>query len=454
MTNEKGVISYVNDNLTSLVDYEQSDMIGRDFFFLHQDVMDPVTLSEIKATTMQGVNWHGEMLIRGANGIKHHLFTSIVPVLDEMGYPYRFISISQNITSQKLVEKELRRTYRLFVKGPIIVLKWKVIPEISIEYVSENISQTSYKAYEVIGDKNFLNIIDEEDQKRVLSEIKAYCQSDADCFEQEFRIVKKDGEIIWVFMFTRIERDNKRRATDLDSYLLDITYRKKSDLLLQQSDKLSLVGELAAGVAHEIRNPLTAIKGFAQLLKTEDMENKTIYLDIILSEIDRIQMILTEFMTLAKPQKKQPFLQKNVIALISDVVNLLTSEAILNRVQIITHFQCQNLHILCDENQIKQAFVNFIKNAIEAMPHGGTLQIYATKVNETHVHLSFTDTGSGIPEQTLKNIGKPFFTTKQNGNGLGLMISFKIIEQHGGKVEIKSKVNQGTTFMIKIPSMG
>lgn len=105
----------------------------------------------------------------------------------------------------------------------------------------------------------------------------------------------------------------------------------------------------------------------------------------------------------------------------------------------------------CDKDRLKQVFLNLVKNGIEAMPNGGELRVF-TNIHENNVEISFQDTGVGIPEEKLMKIGEPFYTTKENGNGLGLMVSFKIIESHNGSVYIESEVNKGTTFNIVLPA--
>ncbi|WP_202077452.1 MHYT domain-containing protein [Caldalkalibacillus salinus] len=226
----------------------------------------------------------------------------------------------------------------------------------------------------------------------------------------------------------------------------DITERKEAEAYLNKSEKLSVAGELAAGIAHEIRNPLTAIKGFMTLIRpTTDAK----YFDIIHSEISRMEFIVSELLMLSKPQTVN-YNQKDVQRVIQQVVTLLESQANLNNILMTYEHEQEPLYIMCDENQIKQVFINFIKNAIEAMPQGGEIKIKAYK-DEDQAVVQVIDQGSGIPEEKLERIGQPFYTTKEKGTGLGLMVSFNIIENHDGQVEVKSKVNEGTTFTTIFP---
>ncbi|MBM6619654.1 ATP-binding protein [Bacillus suaedaesalsae] len=216
-----------------------------------------------------------------------------------------------------------------------------------------------------------------------------------------------------------------------------------------KSEKLSIAGELAAGIAHEIRNPITSIKGFLQLMQSSEYE-KEIYFDIMSSEINRIELILSELLMLAKPQATQTA-PRDVTMILEDVVALMQPEAILKNVHIQVMAEIEQAVVDCEENQLKQVFINFIKNAIEAMPDGGVLNIIVTNSSSNELSLQFTDQGCGIPEELISKLGQPFYTTKEKGTGLGFMVSKRIIENHHGTVDIHSKLNEGTTIEVKLP---
>ncbi|PFO08659.1 PAS domain-containing sensor histidine kinase [Bacillus sp. AFS076308] len=218
--------------------------------------------------------------------------------------------------------------------------------------------------------------------------------------------------------------------------------------LSRLSEKQATAGQLAAGIAHEIRNPITAIKGFLQLLMGENAGNR-IYFEIINSEIDRIEEILKELMVLAKPTK-QKYERVNLQSLLEQVITLMASQALLNNIQIDTQLDFTYTWITGDKNQLKQVFINFIKNAIEAMPEGGMVQINGSPLVGGQVRISITDQGCGIPEDILNQIGQPFFTTKENGTGLGLLVSRQIIKEHKGDLYIESSRN-GTTLHVEFP---
>ncbi|KAA0547191.1 PAS domain S-box protein [Bacillus sp. BGMRC 2118] len=233
----------------------------------------------------------------------------------------------------------------------------------------------------------------------------------------------------------------------------DITERKKTQELLLNSEKLNIAGQLAASIAHEIRNPLTAIKGFLQLLESES-NGKPYYFEILTEEMNRIELILNELLLLAKPQALL-LKQVDLRALIEQVCTLMDTQANLHNIEV--EVKCEQTvptFIQCNENQMKQILINFLKNAIEAMPNGGQVIITVNHSDEDCILLRIIDQGEGIPELRLKRIGEPFYTTKEKGTGLGLMVCRKIIEDHQGTLNISSRLNEGTTIEVILPLGG
>jgi PAS domain S-box-containing protein len=230
----------------------------------------------------------------------------------------------------------------------------------------------------------------------------------------------------------------------------DVTNEREQEERYMKSEKLSIIGELAAGVAHEIRNPLTALKGFVQMMDESNKVNRD-YLTIMSSEIDRIHLIVSELLLLGKHQVIQ--LQKmDVKELLNQTITLMNTQGIINDVMItFNHTYKEPIFIYCEGNQIKQIFINIIKNAIEAMPDGGALHIGVVVLDNKEVLISFKDHGKGIPKERLAQIGEPFYSTKESGTGLGLMVSFKIIERHKGKIDIESSEGMGTIVKVRLP---
>ncbi|WP_313770591.1 ATP-binding protein [Bacillus sp. S/N-304-OC-R1] len=230
----------------------------------------------------------------------------------------------------------------------------------------------------------------------------------------------------------------------------DVTEKLEIDAQLRKSDTLNVIGELAAGIAHEIRNPMTALKGFIQLLESSIEENHSMYFHIISSELQRIESIINEFLILAKPQAVK-FIECNLTQIMKETLELLSAQAVLHNVQFRTNYEQELPFIYCEPNQMKKVFINLVKNAIEVMPSGGFINVRMNLTTDGRLHISIGDEGSGIPKDKLDKLGQPFYTTKERGTGLGLMVTYKIIEEHKGKIEVESELGAGTIFNIYLP---
>ena len=205
------------------------------------------------------------------------------------------------------------------------------------------------------------------------------------------------------------------------------------------------------GIAHEIRNPLTSIRGFIQLFQSKYTEDEQ-YFKLVLSELDRINLIVGEFLVLSKPTAVE-FKEKEITTLIKDVVTLINTQAIMNNIQIVEEYRSVLPKVVCEENQLKQVFINLLKNAIEAMPDGGIIEVKVLEKDKDKVSIFITDQGMGIPEERIPKLGEPFYTTKEKGTGLGLMTCYKIIENHDGEMNISSEINKGTLVEILLPTI-
>lgn len=233
---------------------------------------------------------------------------------------------------------------------------------------------------------------------------------------------------------------------------IDITKEKEREKHIQQMEKLSVVGELAAGIAHEIRNPLTSLKGFAKIVK-ERVSNPDLeqYLNIMLDEMDRINQIVNEFMFIAKPNEHVHFQPTNLNKLLRDSVQFMEPQANLKSLKINLSLESEII-LNCDRNQIKQVLINLLQNAIEATNDNGHLIDVALKeLGKEYVMITIQDRGCGISESRYKKLFEPFYSTKEKGTGLGLITCKRIIDLHQGSIEIESKLGEGTTIKIFMP---
>jgi signal transduction histidine kinase len=234
---------------------------------------------------------------------------------------------------------------------------------------------------------------------------------------------------------------------------IDITREKERERQHRQMEKLSVVGELAAGIAHEIRNPLTSLKGFAKIIK-ENVEAPHLvqYLDIMLDEMDRINSIVNEFMFISKPHENVKFQPVNLNLLIKQCIRFMEPQANLKSIKI-DFLSEKEMIVVCDSNQIKQVLINLLQNAIEATEDSGHhIEVSLQETDDDSVRFLITDQGCGISENRHKRLFEPFYSTKEKGTGLGLITCKRIIDLHQGSIEIQSQQGEGTTIQIILPT--
>jgi two-component system sporulation sensor kinase B len=232
----------------------------------------------------------------------------------------------------------------------------------------------------------------------------------------------------------------------LTEYVRETTYIRGQVL---RSEKLSMISELAASVAHEVRNPLTVVRGFVQLLREHSNEKNQEYIRLVLAELDRAEYIITDYLSMAKPQV-ETISTLNMGEIASDVSVSMSSFAVMNGVEIHS-FAEDGLLIRGDAIKLKQALMNLMKNSIEAMTAGGVLEI-RTNRRGRNVVITVRDQGQGMSPMQLGQLGQPFFSTKEKGTGLGLLVSFRIVESMGGTLVFDSEIGKGTVAAITLPA--
>ncbi|GED69221.1 two-component sensor histidine kinase [Brevibacillus reuszeri] len=236
------------------------------------------------------------------------------------------------------------------------------------------------------------------------------------------------------------------------TYLME--YIRESYIIriqVERSEKLNLISELAASVAHEVRNPLTVVRGFVQLLGEESKPQKNEYIRLVLNELDRAEFIISDYLNLAKPQADVKS-RLDIAAIAQEVSALMASYAVINGIEIVTSTKGQ-VYVYSNSSKVKQALMNLMKNGIEAMQEcGGVLHIKVEQV-DAFIVITIRDEGSGMSREQIAQIGLPFYSTKEKGTGLGLMVTCRIIESMQGSVQIKSELGKGTMVTIRLPAV-
>ncbi len=370
-----------------------------------------------------------------------------VPLFHEDGSRKGLVVIGRDITERKITEQKLaeseQRYKSLFEYNPDLVYMLDLNGNITNLNPQFEVI-TGYRREEYIG-KSIHEFVQNRDKERLIQSFHKVIESGIGVNNTVIEMVRKDGAKI-VLSCTTFPMIINDKVVGVIGYSKDITKIKETEEKLRRTEKLSVAGELAAGVAHEIRNPLTALKGFVQLLQANDASHKRYY-NIMSKELDRINHIVGELLVLAKPQELR-FKKGNLVEIIKDVIALLESQANFCGAKIAMEVQSEIPLLDCEENQLKQLFINIIKNSIEAS--STKVQILLAKKDDDVV-ITVKDNGCGIPKERMKHLGEPFFTYKEKGTGLGLTVSYRILESHQGKIKFDSKVKQGTTVEITLP---
>ncbi|MCK6259262.1 PAS domain S-box protein [Fictibacillus sp. KIGAM418] len=450
-----GKFVYANKFSGDIFGYPHTDFIGKTDADLAQLVPYFKPVFDYCIETDEGVWQEGKLQrcvekIPTASGAR--IFDVYkIPVFDEEGVRKNLLVFGREITDQVLSHEKLQESesrYRLLAENSTDIISTHNV-EGEMLYVSPACEQLlGYTPQELLSKKAF-DLFHPSDIRQSLK-VHEQLLKGSEISNFQFRLKSKKGEYHCVESTCRgIKDELTGEVIEIIAVTRDISERLEAEELLRKSDKLSIVGQLAASVAHEIRNPLTALKGFIQLFQSKGIVDCEKYYGIMLDELNRIEQIITELLILAKPQSKTVE-KKGIKELIHYVVDLLDRQALVHNVHIVCDLE-ENLPLInCVENELKQVFINLVKNAIEAMPDGGIIHIDSERKGR-NIEIIIQDQGCGIPPESLKKLGEPFYSTKEKGTGLGLMTSYKIIQEHFGQINIESDSGRGTAVQIILP---
>lgn len=354
-----------------------------------------------------------------------------------------------DITDKKAAQKELKASeakYRLIMENTLdLIALWDKNGRITYVSPSHNVC-LGYDSEYLQGQLK-TEIFHPDDVKSIVEQVKKLLIT-REPFTLEYRVRHAEGYWLTLEATTMPVLNEEKEVTNFVVIARDVTERKQAEERLRSTEKLLAVGELAAGVAHEIRNPLTTLKGFVQFMREGHRDDT--YFTLMESELERIELITNEFLLLAKPQAYE-LKPLKVDVLMESVAALLIAQANLFGIELKMKFERNLPTIMCEENLLKQVFVNLIKNAIEAMPDGGEIVIEVKRSEDKAIRILVHDQGCGIEAERISRLGEPFYSLKEKGTGLGLMVCFKIIKEHHGSIRFSSEVGKGTTVEIALP---
>ncbi len=332
----------------------------------------------------------------------------------------------------------------IFAASPVMIVIIRMADNRYVEVNEKFLEVIGYTRAEVIGRTPCelgLWAVDAAKGEALLSELG----KNGEYHNAEFRITTRTGKLVTALtssLLINFNGEQCRLAT-----MLDISKEKHLEAELQRLDRLNIVGEMAAAIGHEVRNPLTTVRGYLQMLqRRQAFSGHREQFDIMIGELDRANTIISDFLSLAK-NKAVELKKHNLNDVVNSLQPLLQSEAFRAGQELKVDI-ADIPSFAMDEKEIRQLLLNLSNNAFHAMEPGGTLTI-ATGVEKGKVVLTIRDTGHGIPPEVLEKLGTPFVTTKENGTGLGLPVCYRIVERHGGKIDVKTSP-AGTTFTIRL----
>lgn len=343
-----------------------------------------------------------------------------------------------------LIHKETQ--YRLLAENAIdAIYRFQLLPEARLQYISPSVLMiTGYTPEEYYANNRLIfNLILPADHALLDDFIKELPTSTK--FPLTLRILRKDKTTLWVEQTCVPLYDEKGHLVAIEGIIRNINERKKLEQISSSFDRMNIIGSMAATVAHEIRNPMTTIRGYLQVLgrKREYQADKDKF-KLMIEEIDRANIIIREYLSLSR-EKLMCFKKSSLNDVVQALFPLIQADATSSKVYTTLDLTAIP-ELLIDENEIRQVLLNLARNGIEAMPSGGNLVI-GTFLENSKVVLYISDQGSGIPSHMLDSLGTPFITTKDTGTGLGLSICYQIVHKHNANIKVSTS-DEGTTFFI------
>ncbi|MDF2857134.1 MAG: sensor signal transduction histidine kinase, partial [Neobacillus sp.] len=352
-----------------------------------------------------------------------------------------FLGQILDISEKKQIENILRnreQKYRLLAEHSSDVIMSHDL-DFTFKYISPSVQAIlGYKPDEMVGKKP-KEFIHPEDRKELREQPPFNRTHNSRVVTYRFR--KNDGTYIWLESTIKaLFNESTDQIKEIITVSRDIQLRMETYERFQKSEKLAVVGQTAAAVAHEIRNPLTAIKGFMQLFSTEKEINPA-FVTIILDELDRVETIISEFLTMAKPHAEKS-VSIRIDHIMEQVIQLLQTQALMKNKELNIRILDPMSPITGDPNSLKQVFMNVIQNSLDAITELGKIDI-SIFADPNGINVKITDNGCGISKERISKLGEPFYSTKEKGTGLGLMTSYRIIANHNGKISVESTEGEG-----------
>ncbi len=441
-------ITYINKAAEKMFGYTPDEVIGKKLSFFSKKKPTKAADAAVDKALKSGKVFDVTITKQHKDGTTIICDCRLSPLYDEKGQICSLIDVQRDVTKQKEVETKLQEHQKLIdnilantPQGVLVIDK-----DNHVLLANKALQDIFHFSSRILKNKQFKEMFSTDHYFNLHKAIKT---NDTERQTLEFRYpMEEQDKIIYCIV---VKMDGERTLITFS----DISSKREEEEKLYLTDRLASLGEMAAGLAHELNNPLTGILALSQLLKNADLpaEHKE-DIECIHGEAKRAADIVKNVLLFAR-NKSGEYGKSSPNEVMNDVLRLREYEEKINNINVVTNLEENLPEIPLEKGQLQQVFLNMISNAeaaIKEVKSNGTITVTTQRVNN-HVNIMFSDNGCGIKKQILPRIFDPFFTTKEigKGTGLGLSICYSIIVKHGGKISVKSQVNEGTTFTIRMP---
>ncbi|HKA22903.1 MAG TPA: PAS domain S-box protein [Blastocatellia bacterium] len=466
ITDQSGIIKYVNDKFCEISKYSREELLGQDHRIINSSYHPKEFIKNLWTTIANGKVWKGEFRNRAKDGSNYWVDTTIVPFLNEKGKPYQYVAVRNDITERKRAEEQLREQATLLENARDAII---------VKDLDDNIlfwNDSAERIYgwpksEVTG-RNIEELINKGGDTSQYSQAKQRVNDEGE-WQGELRQSTKDGKEIVVESRWTLVRDDRGNAKSVLVINTDVTDKRKIEAQFLRAQRMESIGTLASGIAHDFNNLLSPIMMSIQLLKAKNTdETSQRLISMLQASAERGAGLVKQVLSFARGIEGER-ISLQPLHLIKEIVKLL-KDTLPKSIEV-EFDSSEGLSLVAgDATQLHQVLMNLFVNARDAMPAGGKLTIKAENIHiddnyarmnleakpGRFVLITIADTGMGISPEVINRIFEPFFTTKEQskGTGLGLSTALAIVKSHDGFINVYSEPGRGTQFKIYLPVAG